>query len=251
MDRLVNVSRLVKRIYIVLWLILIFFFILKLCFGMWYPIVVENDKLMAISEWIDMTPIARYGIYYLLYQFNFIMVYYIISMRYTNLSKKQFVIISSLATISYILEVLLERGIIGIPIYALIELPLMTIIPIYFSKRRLWSVINLFVIILFQLTIMFVRGIDDINSITMVVYLMLMVDYYIFLFILYFRRRYTMGLGGVFFFGDDLKVCKAKLEELKNADANDEDEIKALENHIHNLEIDVKIKELQNEKINK
>lgn len=250
MDRLVNVSRLVKRIYIVLWLILIFFFILKLCFGMWYPIVVENDKLMAISEWLDTTPIARYGIYYLLYQFDVILGFYIIGMRYKNLTKKQFVILSSFVTICYLLKMLTNENILSIPIYLIVELHLTIIIPFILSKRKKWSIVNMVAIVIFQLTIMFVRGIDDINGITMVVYLMLMVDYYIFLIVIYFRRRYIMGMGGKWFFGNVIAECEAKLEELKNADVKDEAQIKALENHIHDLKIDEDIARLENEKIN-
>lgn len=66
-EKFVNLPRLIKTLYIMLWAILIAFVVLKLCFNIWYPIAVESVTFINICEFIDETKILKYVIMFVFY----------------------------------------------------------------------------------------------------------------------------------------------------------------------------------------
>ena len=51
-NKILNVPKLIRTIWFILWIILIILLIMKFCFGMWYPIVVKNEALLNFNDFI-------------------------------------------------------------------------------------------------------------------------------------------------------------------------------------------------------
>lgn len=54
-NKIVDLKQLVFRLWISLWIVLFILLIMKYCFGVWYPIVVDNEIFIKICNFIDET----------------------------------------------------------------------------------------------------------------------------------------------------------------------------------------------------
>ena len=52
-NKIVDLPKLVKTIWIILWITLLMFLGLKLCFNIWYPIVVRSQTFIKVCDFID------------------------------------------------------------------------------------------------------------------------------------------------------------------------------------------------------
>lgn len=75
-NKILDVPKLIIRLWIILWLCLIILLIMKFCFGIWYPIVIENKTLLNISDYVNNSWL-KYLILFLFYAFNINFVYLI------------------------------------------------------------------------------------------------------------------------------------------------------------------------------
>lgn len=66
-NKIVDLKQLVFRLWISLWIVLFILLIMKYCFGVWYPIVVDNEIFIKICNFIDDNIWFRYIILSILY----------------------------------------------------------------------------------------------------------------------------------------------------------------------------------------
>ena len=97
---------------------------------------------------------------------------------------------------------------------------------------------------LWQLNMLFVRGIDDISNLHFAVGMILQIDYYIFIIITWLGVNWSMGLWGVgLFWSNKITQLEAKKKKLEN-------KIKYIDNKIERLKAKSveKIEKEQNKK---
>ena len=66
-NKIADAPKLIRRIWILLWVILIILLVMKFCFGIWYPIVVKNETFVNMCMFIDDNPLLTaiiMGIFY-------------------------------------------------------------------------------------------------------------------------------------------------------------------------------------------
>lgn len=67
---ILDIRKLIQRLWVILWIILFILVILKFCFGIWYPIIVENKNLLKLFNFIDNHNVIRLILYFVLYAIN-------------------------------------------------------------------------------------------------------------------------------------------------------------------------------------
>ena len=222
-NKIVNVPKLVFRLWITLWLTLIILLILKFCFGIWYPIVINNEWFIKIN-----TIIIQYCKYLLLSMFYTINlnVLYLISCRKFWYSKwYEAITINILIQISFCIK-MYSRALGILPeLIILIFIPLFYLLKTHKSnpvKIILYPIIMQIFIAIWQLNIYLVRGINfDIASDEhILIGIILQLDYYIFTIITWIGVT-KMSLFGAWFFGKDVTTLKAEREkELAKANSD-------------------------------
>ena len=226
MNKLLNVSKLIKRIWIILWVILGILLILKFCFNIWYPIVIKNQGLINICNFIDERMYLRISMNLILYLINIEFMFLICTMK-KKVDMKLFLLIA----------------IISIPISVsknysqflpfIFEVFLIIVFPIIYNIKNktfksktfmniLLPIIMNVLLMLWQLNVLFVRNLSEIlTSESALIVLVMQLDYYIFLIITYIGVCH-MGAAGLWFWGKSKTELEAiKAEELKkeNPDA--------------------------------
>lgn len=69
-NRIVDMPKLVKRVWLVLWAMLFIAVFMKFCFNIWYPIVIENPIVIKIGDFIDSNKILTISIMLIFYVLN-------------------------------------------------------------------------------------------------------------------------------------------------------------------------------------
>lgn len=82
----IDFKKLITRIWVILWLILAILLVMKFCFGIWYPIAVNNNNFIAICNFIDNNTILKCLVGGMFYILN-INVWYLSSTRQKKYSK--------------------------------------------------------------------------------------------------------------------------------------------------------------------
>ena len=240
-NEIVDLPKLVFRLWLSLWIILIILIFFKVCFGSLYPIVVDNKffiKFCNLAEenfWLD---ISVSLIFYLI---NSILLFQIgikkIKLKWYGYL---FVIVTFTGIfffktffnnyLAIILEVFFG---IGVPI--MYNLKCKT-----FDKKIkdiLYPIIFCSFVSLFQLSLMYIRGIKELLSqVPTIIKYTLQMDYYIFLIITLIWEVYFMGNLGWFFFGRDITTLKAELEKEENKKEPNKKKILKLKEKIKELE---------------
>lgn len=225
-NKMIDIPKLIITIWLLLWVILFMLVVFKFCFNIWYPIVVENEKFIAVCNFIDNNIILRYIILFTLYLINF-NIYYLTcrkSIKYKNI--KHLVLINLLISISYVLKYF--SNLLG----SLLEIIVLILFNVYYHiKNKTFKgkikILNfslpliIYVILnLWQSNILFVRGLKEIlSNLPMLIVIALQLDYYIFTLITWIGVYYIMGLAGVgWWWSNQLTKYEAyKEKELKKA----------------------------------
>lgn len=216
-EKLVDTKKLVFRLWLSLWIILGILVIFKLCFNIWYPIVVENETLIKISNYIDNNKYLKYIIMAMFY-ITSLNVWFLTSTLEKTYKNIKFSIISQILIIAcYIIKV--YNNVVG----CIIEIVYLILIPICINfKNKNINKIRSFIIpiivyalvSLWQMNILFIRDISNILSdLPMFIWLFIQLDYYLFLIIMWLGVSYMGLLSGGWFFGKDITKLKAMKEK--------------------------------------
>lgn len=220
MTELVDIKKLVLRVWLSLWLVLIVLAIAKLVFNEWFPIVINNEIFININNYVENNHILKKCIMFVFYLLNINIWYLTASSKKKYTKLLEFVLIQ--VGIAAIFHIKQQNNLIG----SMLELIILIIIPLInlfrtkkYSKTKSF-ILPFFIYILiniWQLNIMFIRGINDIiSSLPFLIGIILQLDYYIFNIITWLGVSY-MGLwGGGFLWGKSITELQAlKDKELK------------------------------------
>ena len=221
MTELVDIKKLVLRVWLSLWLVLIVLVIAKLVFNEWFPIVINNEIFININNYVENNHILKKCIMFVFYLLNINIWYLTASSKKKYTKLLEFVLIQ--VGIVALFHIKQQNNLIG----SMLELIILIIIPLInlfrskkYSKTKSF-ILPFFIYILiniWQLNIMFIRGINDIiSSLPFLIGIILQLDYYIFNIITWLGVSY-MGLwGGGFLWGKSITELQAlKDKELKN-----------------------------------
>ena len=215
-EKLFDTKKLVFRIWICLWIILIMMVIFKFCFNIWYPIVEDNKYILAISKFIDNNLIFKTIIMFCFYllNINLWVLIAILSKKYQN--KKLMILIQILIIGGFTIKNFNNT-------YGCIfELLYLVIIPIIINFKRninkLFSIIFPIIIYLminiWQSNIVFIRGIDKIlNYLPTFIWFTLQIDYYIFILNTWIGVSFMGIFSGGWLWGKSLTELKAMKEK--------------------------------------
>lgn len=241
-NKILNVPKLILRLWIILWVCLVILLVLKFCFGMWYPIVIENGWFLKLNDYLRY-PIPKY-IALSLFYFASVNIIYLtcrIKKKYDNI--KECIIVNVLILVTFIIKANFSN--LGfIP-----EIFISVILPIIFNfiehgrrnkfRKIIFPIIIEIIVSVWQLNILLVRGIDfAIDSEEYILIgIVLQLDYYIFIIITWLEVSF-MGLFSLWFFGKDVTSLKAEKEKEL---AKEQPDMKKV------AKIDERIKELESE----
>lgn len=226
-NKILDVPKLIRTIWIILWLVLIILLIFKFCFNLWYPVVSKNETFNNVCNYIDTHTWLNYSLNALFYLINF-NISYLTCRGLKKYPKWYLLIIASIVAIG--ISLLKQySNISGV----LIEIILLLILPIILNIKNNtfknnW--INVLIPIMFyglvnlwQFTMLVVRGTDGLilSELSSLIYLILQIDYYIFITITWIGVSYMGALGIGWFWSRDITVLKAEKEkELAKAKPN-------------------------------
>ena len=224
-NKILDVPKLIRRIWILLWLLLIILLVMKFCFGIWYPIVIENENIIRVNDFIQGS-FLKYLIMGMFYTISGNLLYLISCKKAKYESIIEIIIISLMSIGSYILKMIIPF------LGTIVEICISVIIPtIYLIRvkkyyklwfRILYPLIIQTIISVWQLNIFFVRNIDmsTINDEYFILGFALQLDYYIFIIITWIGVS-IMGLWSFWFFNHDVTALKAeKQKELGKKNPN-------------------------------
>lgn len=216
-NKILDVPKLIIRIWIILWICLIILLVMKFCFGIWYPIVIKNQILLDMSNYIDNSWI-KYLILSSFYLLSSNLIYLIACRKYKYNTVYEILFINTIIVVTFIVKCFNNYlGFIGefiflilIPIaYLVIEHPETSNI-----KDIIWTILLEGLIMLWQCNILLVRGLPNpLTSASTLIQVVLQLDYYIFLSVLWIGVSY-MGLISVWFFVKDV----TKLKSIRDAE---------------------------------
>ena len=220
-NKIVDLPKLVKTTWIILWITLLMFLGLKLCFNIWYPIVVRSQTFIYVCDFIDNNLWLQFiiGLISYLFNINIWFLTVIKSKKYDNL--KNFIILNILILIVYTTKFF--NNTLG----GLLEFIYLLIIPTIINIKKnnfknkyinLFFAIFIYVIItIWQANILFVRGLENvITTYSSVIYYVLQIDFYIFTIILWIGVSFMGFMGGGFLWGkSETELLEIKEKELK------------------------------------
>ena len=240
LNKIVNTRKLVHRIFIMLWVVLAFCLAFKFLFNWWFPIVVKNQAFISICNFIDNNQL----VYYLISLSSMLFTDYIWFLIAIKKKKAK----------SILFFILVAIGIIGIhyvkfwineTIGNIIEIGLLVLVPIIYHLKFknfkriimdiLYPIIIYLIINFWQLNILLIRDIQDtLKNTQSIISLILQIDYYIFIVIMYMEVN-LMGIFGGWFFGkSETELLALKEEELKKENP-DQEKIKQIDARLEEL----------------
>lgn len=219
--KIVNMPKLIKTIWFLLWAILIAMLVLKKLFNVWYPIVVKWEGFISFCSFIDKNEVLRYFIMFVLYvaSANIMFLTLIKSKTYKN---KLFALILNIIIICCwalkefytVLGMIIEIFYLVI-VTSVINIKRKTFYPIIFNF--IFSFIYFDTIMLWQRNILMIKGINDIlDTLPFVIILVIQFDYYVFLLITLIGVNYMGIISPGWWFARKITKFKALKEaELK------------------------------------
>ena len=213
-NKIIDTRKLILNTWICLWICLIVLLIMKFCFGIWYPVVIKNEAILNASNYIDNSWL-KYFILSITYVFSANILYLVSVKRFKYKNFLEAIIINILIIATYVSKIFTQVGIIG-------EILFSVLIPIILALKEdkvsnkflliLYPILIQGIVTLWQLQILLVRGMpvafEDIGTIFIVV---MQLDYYIFLIILWIGVS-IMGLASLWLFCKDVTKLKAYKE---------------------------------------
>lgn len=239
-NKILDVPKLIMRIWILLWLLLAILLVMKFCFGIWYPVVINNENLIKFNDLIKGS-FARYifsGVFYVLSS-NILYLTSCKKLKYD--SPIETIIINCMSVAALTFKILIP------PVGIVIEILFSVIIPIIYLVRnkkcyKLWirilyPIFIQLLVFLWQLNIYLIRGMDmnKISNEYFIIGFALQLDYYIFLIITWIGVNY-MGIWSLWIFNQDITALKAEKEKELGKKNPNMKKVESLEIQIAKLE---------------
>lgn len=205
-----NKEKMIKFLWISMWATLILMDVLKLTFNYYYPIVIENSKLLKISKYIDDNKWLDYIISFPFYIVNSIIIYLCSVKEKWFLNKKHLIIILLGYTLAYPCKIINPwLGLVAIIIPYIL-------LPIFLTRNnKKWILIMFLLDNIFQILSNITRGNNLIIQETYIIRTCMGIDYYL-LFLIYYIGGCHMGLQFVLpWFTKKETVINAKIEKLE------------------------------------
>lgn len=241
-EKLVDLPKLVFRMWLLLWFTLIILLVMKFCFGIWYPIVVKSEAFINICNYIENTTWLSNLIMLIFYIFSITLTYLISCGKPKFNNIYELIIIEALIICSYFLK-MFNNNAIGL----ILEIIFLILIPIiYLLKHLFWIpkyksvlypiVINI-IIFLWQLSIYLVRdlNVSELSNYPFLIGIIMQLDFYIFILLTYIGGN-KMGLWGPWLWSREVTVLKAELSKEKSKENPNKDRISRLEAKIAEIE---------------
>ena len=228
-NKFLDVKKLIFRFWISLWIINLILIIGKFCFNYWYPIVIENKHIINICNFIENNMFLDYLIMFMFYLLNE-NIQVLMCMKKKKYNKKSLIIFNLLYITGFTLKCF--SNVLG----GIFELLYLIIIPTIYNiknktfKKRIFNflfpTIIYVVITLYQSSIRFIRGIEDVlQNIPNLIAYALQLDYYVFLINTWMGVCIMAGLfGSGFLWGKS----KTELEAMKQAELSKKEPDKEL-----------------------
>lgn len=241
-DKILDVPKLIRTIWLMLWIILFILLVMKFCFGIWYPIVIKNENFITFNNFLTNSWL-KYVIQSAFYLISANLIYLTTCNKsyYNNIY--EFIIINLLIVGAFAVKLFYGNYSFIVEFIFLIIFPIIYLTKTYFmtnkAKLILYPIVIQIMVMVWQLNIFFVRNVDfnKLNNESYILGFVLQLDYYIFI-IITFIGGTKMGLWSVWFFGKDITSLKAyKEKELSKENPN----LKLV------AEIDKRIEELEKE----
>lgn len=216
-NKILDLPKLIRTIWFILWIILIILLVMKFCFGIWYPIIVKNENLIKFNNFICSSWV-RYIILVLFYLISGNILYLTSSIKRKYSNILEFIVINSLMIINFIIKCYNRNYAIIIELLISVVIPIITLLKTYKNGNKIFLILFPFaiqlLIFLWQLNIYLVRGIDfDIATDNhILIGIILQLDYYIFLTITWIGVTF-MSLFSFWIFSKDITVLKAAKEK--------------------------------------
>lgn len=221
LSKYVNIPKLVRTVWFLLWAILLGLSVIKLLFNQWYPIIVEDTWFIKMCNFIDSNVVLKYGIALLFYLLSVNIIFLTSIKRMWYKRPLDLIIINIIIIFCYFIKTV--NNSVGM----LIELAYLIVIPTIITiktkpYRYKWLNIFMPIIIYFtlniwQMNILFIKNIQEIlTTAPTLVCLIIQFDYYIFLIITWIGVNYFMGIwsAGWFFGKSETELLAIKKEEL-------------------------------------
>lgn len=168
------------KLFIVVWIVLAIHIALKLTFNYWQPYVIPNDKLQAISNFIDSNRWIEIILNGILYIFNGILMLLCSIRVWWFKTKKQALISTGIIILCFIFNIIFNLYDIT-PLITTIALPL-------FLDYKKWKYVLLTFLLsnVFMILSLFLEGFTNANEMPYIIAMFLCFDYYIMLVLNYF-----------------------------------------------------------------
>ncbi len=215
-NRILDMPKLIRTIWFILWIILIILLVMKFCFGIWYPIIIKNNDFININNYIKTTWL-KYVVSGIFYFFSLNILYLTSCIKFKYSKWYEIIINNIIISIGFYLKHNYPNFAFIPECFVLIVLPVIYLLKKYNNKKWLLILLPIVIqllIMIWQLNILFVRGLDNevINNEYFVLGLVLQFDYYIFIIITWIGVNY-MGIWSAWFFSKDITVLKAAREK--------------------------------------
>ena len=194
-----------------MWATLLLMVVLKLTFNYYYPIVIENSKLLEISKYIDNNKWLLYPLDFIIYTINGVfLTHCILHEKLFKNNLKGIIIIMVVSSIVWIAKFINNE--IG---SLFIFIPYIILPLILTNKPRKWIIITFVLDNVFQILSNFTRGHEIIINETFLINTFMWIDYYL-MFIIYYIGGNYMGLQSWLpWFTKKETVINAKIEKLE------------------------------------
>lgn len=205
-----NKEKIIKFLWYSMWITLLLMVVLKLTFNYYYPIVIENSKLLEISKFIDEHVWLDILINYILYMCNTIIIYLCSIQEKWFTNRVHMVIILLVYTLIYPIKIMNDW--LG---FILILIPYI-VLPLFFTrKKKRWIFITFLIDNIFQILSNVARDNSIIINNTFIIERVMLIDYYL-MFIIYYIGGCYMGWATVLpWFTKNETVINAKIEKLQ------------------------------------
>lgn len=205
-----NKEKLIKFLWISMWLTLLLMVLLKLTFNYYYPIVIENSKLLIISKYIDDHIWLKYILNYITYMCDALLISLCVLHEKWFRKKWHIILLAVLYTIAFPFKYINTWSAFAISLIPMI------IVPTFITKqKRYWIYLTFLLMNLFQILSNIARGNPIVNTNTYIIETAMGIDYYL-MFIVYYIGGCIMGAGFVLpWFTKKETVINAKIEKLQ------------------------------------
>lgn len=239
-NKILDVPKLIRTIWFILWILLIILLIMKFCFGIWYPIVIKNQTFLDVNDFIQNSWL-KYFVLFIFYMLNANLLYLISSLKFKYTKWYEAIIINTLGIIGFLVKYFVGNIAIIFELIIAVIIPIIVLLKTYNKHNKiiliLYPIVIQFLVFLWQLNIFLIRGVDftKINDEYYLLGFVLQLDYYIFIIISWIGVT-KMGLWGFWLFTKDVTALKAEREkELAKKNPN-MDKVAKIDEHIKELE---------------